>query len=78
MHSFYIEIKIPSLDTILKSVNDDDQLPHELNLTWEKIHRKSILLDKKEIVCCRKSYLRYRSEEKAIYHLDKTWVNEGR
>ncbi|KAJ8912602.1 hypothetical protein NQ315_000471 [Exocentrus adspersus] len=53
----------------------------ELNFCWEKQNRKSILNDKDEIICWRRSYLRsirkFREEGRNIYYLDETWVNEG-
>ncbi|KAJ8917932.1 hypothetical protein NQ315_002627 [Exocentrus adspersus] len=53
----------------------------ELNFCWEKQNRKSILIDKDEIICWRRSYLRsirkFREEGRNIYYLDETWVNEG-
>ncbi|KAJ8911544.1 hypothetical protein NQ315_012797 [Exocentrus adspersus] len=92
VHSFYFKKEIPTLNKILSELSEDNDLPklsrnklwsvlRELNFCWEKQNRKSILIDKDEIICWRRSYLRsirkFREEGRNIYYLDETWVNEG-
>ena len=52
-----------------------------MNFSWEKVNRTSLLIEKPEIVCWRRKYLRtikkYRDEGKRIFYLDETWLNEG-
>ncbi|MGH9708357.1 MAG: hypothetical protein ACRD5R_16520 [Candidatus Acidiferrales bacterium] len=70
-------------------IKEDEYLPqisrkklwetlHELNFSWERHNRKSILIDKEEIVCWRRNYLRTikksRDDNKQIYYLDETWL----
>jgi hypothetical protein len=92
VHSFYFKKEIPTLNKILSELSEDNDLPkisrsklwavlRELNFCWEKQNRKSVLIDKDEIICWRRSYLRsirkFRDEGRNIYYLDETWVNEG-
>lgn len=92
VHSFYFNKEIPTLNKIFTAVNEDEDLPKlsrahlwkilkELNFSWEKTSRKAMLLDKLDIVCWRRRYLReirrYREENRHIFYLDETWVNEG-
>ena len=55
MHNFYFTSEIPTLDTISNVIKEDETLPnvgrkklwqilHQLNFSWEKHNRKSILL----------------------------------
>ncbi|KAJ8909318.1 hypothetical protein NQ315_011666 [Exocentrus adspersus] len=52
-----------------------------MNFTYGKVDRKSILIDRYEIVVWRMEFLRkirmFRNERKKIYYTDETWVNEG-
>ncbi|XP_072392227.1 uncharacterized protein [Diabrotica undecimpunctata] len=54
---------------------------HKLNFRYMKRSRKSILIDKEEIVAWRRIYLRsirdYRLSKRKIYYLDETWINAG-
>lgn len=90
VHSFYFNKEIPTLDRVLGVVKEDfpamkrDKLwkvLREMNFRWEKHSRKSHLLEKDEIVCWRRNYLRkireFRNENKTIFYLDETWLNEG-
>ena len=92
VHNFYFNREIPTLDKILNAVKEDETLPnvgrkklwrilHQLNFSWEKHNRKSMLLDRQDIIFWRRQYLRdmsrYRSEKRTIFYLDETWVNEG-
>lgn len=92
VHAFYFRKEIPTLDKVLKVVKEDENLPGmgkpklwkvltEINFSWEKQNRKSILIDREEIIFWRRQYLRdirkYRREGKNIFYLDETWLNEG-
>ena len=92
VHNFYFNREIPTLDKILNAVQEDETLAnvgriklgrilHQLNFSWEKHNRKSMLLDRQDIIFWRRQYLRdmsrYRSEKRTIFYLDETWVNEG-
>lgn len=92
VHSFYFNKEIPTLEKIILALREDESAPqlsktqlhkvlHELNFCWEKFNRKSILIDKQEIVCWRRKYLRemkkLRSEARTIFYLDETWITEG-
>ncbi|CAH1957897.1 unnamed protein product [Acanthoscelides obtectus] len=84
--------EIPTIDKILKQVNDDEDLPNfkrstfhkllkELDFRFLKRGRNSLLIEKEEIVIWRREYLRkirqFRAEGRKIYYLDETWVNAG-
>ncbi|XP_074032825.1 uncharacterized protein [Leptinotarsa decemlineata] len=94
VHSFYIKNEIPTLNKVLSVIREDNDpdLPHvgrtklwqvleELNFRWEKSDRKSLLIDREEIICWRRKYLRsirkFRAEGRPIYYQDGTWVNAG-
>lgn len=92
VHSFYFKKEIPTLDKILMELGKDDSIPlitrkllwttlKNMDFVWEKHNRKSLLLESDEIVCWRRKYLRsikqYRREQKKIFYLDETWINEG-
>lgn len=92
VHSFFINKQIPTLDKVLQAITNDVDLPtisrdklwktlHELNFKFEKMDRHSMLIDSEEIVCWRRQYLRriqqVKAQNKNIYYLDETWVNEG-
>lgn len=92
VHSFYFNNEIPTLDKIFHTVKDDQSISkmgrdklwktlREMNFRWEKQNRKSLLIEKDEIVCWRRDYLRsirnLRNKNTKIYYLDETWLNEG-
>jgi|SRR5579872_2984095 len=92
VHSFYFKKELPTLDKILRELSQDDTIPlisrkllwttlKELNFAWEKHNRKALLLESDEIVCWRRKYLRsikqFRNEQKKIFYLDETWINQG-
>lgn len=92
VHSFYLRKEIPTIDKILLAVNEDKHLPQmsrrtlwkllrNLKFTWEKINRRSVLIEKQEIIIWRRNYLReirkYRREGRRIFYLDETWINAG-
>lgn len=53
----------------------------KLEFRYVTRNRKSILLDREDLITWRQSYLvdikKFREEGKQIYYLDETWVNEG-
>lgn len=79
------------MDNVLKSVNEDDDLPNFKRTTFQKLlkklqikylkrSRKSALIEKREIVRWRRNYLQFfskmREDGRKIYHTDETWINE--
>lgn len=92
-HSFYFEKQIPTLDKIMAEMQKDENIPslskttlwrvlRKMNFGYEKLqNRKSLLVEKDEIICWRRRYLRavrkYRRDNVNIYYLDETWLNEG-
>jgi transposase len=92
VHAFYFNKEIPTLDKVLANIRSDENVPEmgrdklwrilrEMNFRWEKQSRKSLLIERTEIVCWRRNYLRsirkFRSESRKLYYLDETWLNEG-
>jgi transposase len=92
VHAFYFNNEIPTLDKILCTLREDETISdirrdalwkilREMNFRWEKVNRKSLLIEKDEIICWRRNYLRsirdFRKENRKIYYLDETWLNEG-
>lgn len=92
VHEFFFRNEIPTLKKILTAVKSDDDLPdmsenvlhrtlREMNFRHLKRNRKSVLIEKDEIVLWRRKYLdeiiKHRSAGKKIYYTDETWLNEG-
>lgn len=92
VHQYFFRNELPTLDKVLKDINDTPDLPNfkrttfyrllkSLNFTYQKRGRNSLLLDRDEIVLWRREYLKkiksYRNENRKIYFLDETWVNAG-
>lgn len=92
VHQFFFRNEIPTVDSVLREVNADNDLPKfkrttfykllkKLNFKFEKRGRKSLLIDRDEITIWRRDYLKkiraFRRENKKIYYLDETWVNAG-
>lgn len=92
VHAFFHRKEIPTLDSVLAEINSDSDLPnlsrtslsrilHKLQFVYEKRNRKSMLIDREEIVRWRRSYLRkikdFRRSNRKIYYLDETWVTAG-
>ena len=92
VNSFYFQKNIPTLNKLLVDINEDESLPNikrdklwktlrELGFIYESNNRKSALIEKEEIICWRRQYLReirkLRKEGKNIFYLDETWINEG-
>ena len=80
------------MDKLLVNINEDESLPNikrdklwktlrELGFIYESNNRKSALIEKEEIICWRRQYLRQirklRKEGKNIFYLDEIWINEG-
>lgn len=92
VHQFFFRNEPPTISKILEAVNDEDSLPHfdrttlhkilkKIGFKYSKRNRKSMLLDRTDIVEWRVRYLKEieqaRKDGKKIYYLDETWVNEG-
>jgi transposase len=92
VHSFFFKNEPPTLDKVLTAIHADGDLPKltrsvlwkslkELNFCFKKRNRKSILIDREDIILWRRNYLRsikqYRQEGKKNYYLDESWLNEG-
>lgn len=92
LHQYFFKSEFPTIDKVLKDVNEDPDLPSfrrstfykllkALNFKYEKRGRKSLLTERDEIVIWRREYLRnirrFRNENRKIYYLDETWVNAG-
>lgn len=92
VHEFFFKKELPTVNKVLKVVNDDPDLPtfkrttfyhllKELNFTYSRRGRDSTLIDKDEIIMWRRNYLRQikslRAEGRKIYFMDETWVNAG-
>ncbi|KAJ8977112.1 hypothetical protein NQ317_005240 [Molorchus minor] len=89
---FFFKNELPTLNKIAAAVAQDENLSklsrklllrtmHEMNFHHLKRNRKSLLIEKNEIVLWRRSYLeklkQFRNSNRKIYYLDETWVNEG-
>lgn len=92
VHGFYLRKEIPTLDKIMTSVQEDTDYPKFSRMTlckllkdvgfrYTKHNRKSLLIDKPEIVFWRRDYLRSirhaREQNLKIFYLDETWINAG-
>lgn len=92
VHELFFRNELPTINKVLKSVNDDNDLPNFSRATFHRIlkylqfrfltrGRKSCLIEKNEIIVWRHTYLnnirQFRSEKRKIYYLDETWVNAG-
>lgn len=93
VHQFYYAGELPTVNKILNEVNNDEDLPtfsrstiyrvmKKLNFAFQKRSRRSILLDRPDLQIWRRKYLLqikdFRKENRKIYYLDETWVNEGK
>ncbi|XP_072386551.1 uncharacterized protein [Diabrotica undecimpunctata] len=92
VHEFFFRQEFPTLDKVLVSVRDDKDYPEmsrstlwkllkEIGFRWKKNPRKSILLERSDIVIWRRHFLRtikeMRNQKRKIFYLDETWINEG-
>ncbi|KAJ8912064.1 hypothetical protein NQ315_016753 [Exocentrus adspersus] len=91
VHGFFIKNELPTLDKIANKLRNEPDLPQisrsslytflkEINFRYVKRNRKSILIERHDIVRWRLGYLNsikeFRKENRPIYYLDETWVNE--
>lgn len=92
IHSFFFRNELPTLQTVLEALSDHELVPkmgketlrkilHEMKFTYGKVDRKSILIERQEIIAWRRNYLRkideFRKLKKKLYFMDETWVNQG-
>jgi transposase len=92
VHQFFFNNEIPTLDKIVQAVNSDHDLPNlsrsavyklmkQLNFVYKCRNRKSILVDRDDIIRWRRKYLmdirKFRREGRTVYYLDETWLNAG-
>ncbi|XP_050500824.1 uncharacterized protein LOC126880805 [Diabrotica virgifera virgifera] len=94
VHGFYLRNELPTLKDIQREVNADadDTLNkismrvlrrtlHEMDFRYVKRSRKSLLIERHELVIWRRKYLQkirdFRRLNKKIYYTDETWLNEG-
>lgn len=92
IHGFFFRNEIPTIKKIQATIAEDEDMPqlsdkvlrrtmHDMNFRFLKRNRKSMLVEKDEIVVWRREYLEklreFRASGKKIYYMDETWVNEG-
>ncbi|XP_054259366.1 uncharacterized protein LOC128984106 [Macrosteles quadrilineatus] len=92
VHSLYRQNIPPTVKKVTQMINEDPDLPnvsvhttrkllHDLGFKYEKRERRSILIEREDIVRWRRSYLQdiktFRTEERKIFYLDETWCNAG-
>lgn len=92
IHQFYFNKELPTLQKVLRAINDDEDLPNfkrtsfwrllkELNFVFVTRQRNSVLTERDDLIVWRRNYLRdlrkFRAEGRPIYYLDETWVNAG-
>lgn len=92
VHSLYRENIPPTSDKITAMINADVDLPNvsdrttrklmnDLGFKFVKRQRRSILIEREDIVQWRRQYLlkikEYREQKKNIFYLDETWCNAG-
>lgn len=93
IHQFYFNNDLPTVDKVMTAINNDSDLPSfsrsttytilkKLKFKYMKRARRSILLDRPDLMVWRRNYLLkikdYRRENKKIYYTDETWINEGK
>lgn len=92
VHQFYFDGELPTVAKVTAAINEDSTLPSlsessvyrlmkKLNFNHVKRSRRSILLDRPDLQTWRHQYLQriadYRKQNRKIYYLDETWLNEG-
>lgn len=92
VHEFFFRNEHPTVEKVLRTVNDDPDLPNfkkstffkilkKLNFKYGRRQRNSFLMDRDDIKCWRRDFLckikAFRNEKKKIYYLDETWINAG-
>lgn len=91
-HLFFLRNEIPTLKKVAAEISSDDSMPKisrrlllrtlkQMNIKFMKRGRKSVLIEREEIVLWRRNFLQkireYRREGRKIYYLDETWLNQG-
>ncbi|XP_068912366.1 uncharacterized protein [Tenebrio molitor] len=92
VHSFFSANKIPTIDAVYREVQKNEEIPnisrfklynvlHKLKFKHGKRNRKSLLIERQDIITWRRRYLReikkIRQEGRPIFYLDETWLNAG-
>lgn len=92
VHQFFFENDPPTINKVLSAVNNDADLPNlkrtslhallkEIGFEFVSRNRKSVIVERDDIILWRRQYLRnireYRRQGRPIYYLDETWVNQG-
>lgn len=92
VHQFYFDKELPTIDKVTQAINEDEDLPSfsrsttfklmkKLNFKYMKRSRKSVLIDRPDLMIWRKNYLlkikSFRRQNRKIYYTDETWLNEG-
>lgn len=92
VHTFFFRNEPPTIQKVLALVNEDKSIPpmssstlgkvlREMKIRYKKRQRKSYLTERDDIINWRRRYLRqirqYRQQNKPIFYLDETWLNEG-
>ncbi|XP_077524011.1 uncharacterized protein LOC144135132 [Amblyomma americanum] len=88
----YAKRDVPTLDSVLKAVSEDDDLPNlkkttlwmlmkDVGFTFEKRKRNLALIERSDIIAWRRIYLRaikeFRSQGRCIIYLHETWIDAG-
>ncbi|KAH6921227.1 hypothetical protein HPB50_027786 [Hyalomma asiaticum] len=88
----YAKREMPTLDSVLKAVNEDDDLENlskttlwrlmkDIGFTFGKRKRNLALIERGDIIAWRRRCLRaikeFRKQGRSIINLDETWVNAG-
>lgn len=91
-HSFFFRNEPPTVKKISAALDKDPTLPklsrgvllrtmNQMQFRYLKRNRRSILIERDEIVLWRRNYLRqikkFREEGRNVLYLDETWLNEG-
>lgn len=92
VHSLLRQNIPPTVKKVNEMINEDPDLPNiNMTTTWrlmldlgfkfEKRQRRSILIERDDIILWRRKYLseikKFREEGKKIFYLDETWCNAG-
>uniref|UniRef100_A0A6P7GNL9 Uncharacterized protein LOC114344874 n=1 Tax=Diabrotica virgifera virgifera TaxID=50390 RepID=A0A6P7GNL9_DIAVI len=92
VHDFFRKNTPPTINSLLAVVNKDEHLPNfsrttlhrlikDMGFVYTKRDRKSMLIEKPEIISWRHRYLReirtFREQNYNIVYLDESWVNIG-
>jgi len=92
IHAFWFRREIPTLAKMIRSVNDDSDLPNITRTSFQRLLKSmqfeytkkdgcSALTEREDLVTWWRNYIsdirRYRQEGRTIYFLDETWINAG-